>query len=418
MRPKRKNPLAAPIGRSLRLLNGGYDRLFNPDRTTLIRLAPEGPPRGHVLLAQVTEGFLHDPEDPALRKHNHFVEGRLLPEVFRDLGYAVDYVSWRNHRFVPQRDYDLFFAPREFFVPMAARLNPGCLKIAHLDTTHWLFNNSEALARHRALQDRRGVALQSYKHINANRAIETADAATLLGNADTHASYLYAGKPVFQVPNPSNALHPAPEGKDIEACRNRFLWLGSAGLVHKGLDLVLEAFAGMPEMHLTVCGPIAEDRDFADAYRRELYETPNIRTHGWIDITGPDFTRMASGTLGVVYPSCAEACCGSVVNVMHAGVIPIVSRQTGIDISPAWGRLLAEDSIPAIQDAVRALAALPGPQLAAMARQVWEEARATYTAERYREVLSGALAQIVAGHPGTAGFVPMPGAAPVPAGAA
>ena len=62
----------------------------------------------------------------------------------------------------------------------------------------------------------------------------------------------------------------------------------------------------------------------------QWYETPNIHTHGWIDITGPDFARLASETLGVVYPSCAEACCGSVINVMHAGVIPIVSRQTGI----------------------------------------------------------------------------------------
>ena len=33
-------------------------------------------------------------------------------------------------------------------------------------------------------------------------------------------------------------------------------------MVHKGLDLVLEAFAGMPEYHLTVCGPVAKEKDF------------------------------------------------------------------------------------------------------------------------------------------------------------
>ena len=37
-------------------------------------------------------------------------------------------------------------------------------------------------------------------------------------------------------------------------------------MVHKGLDLVLEAFVAMPEYHLTVCGKVSSEKDFEDAY--------------------------------------------------------------------------------------------------------------------------------------------------------
>ena len=70
---------------------------------------------------------------------------------------------------------------------------------------------------------------------------------------------------------------PWPDQKDFDRCRNSFLWFGSNALVHKGLDRVLEAFAEMPEYHLTVCGPIHEERDFLATYHRELFDTPNIR---------------------------------------------------------------------------------------------------------------------------------------------
>ena len=71
-------------------------------------------------------------------------------------------------------------------------------------------------------------------------------------------------------------------------------------MVHKGLDLVLEAFAGMPEYHLTVCGPVASEKDFERGYNQELYHTPNIHTFGWIDVDSPKFINLAAQCVGIV----------------------------------------------------------------------------------------------------------------------
>ena len=129
-----------------------------------------------------------------------------------------------------------------------------------------------------------------------NLAIERADCATILGNEFTISTFRYANKPIYRLPISAPVIYPWPEGKDFEACRRRFLWFGSNGFVHKGLDLVLEAFAAMPEYHLTVCGPIKEEmeKDFEKTFYRELYQTSNIRTEGWVDVVSPEFMRIAN----------------------------------------------------------------------------------------------------------------------------
>lgn len=393
------------LARTVNLAASAYD----PVRTRLVSLSPAGNVQGRVLVAHVAEGIMLAPSDPLIASHNHFVEARLLAEVLLELGYAVDFIDYRNRWFSPRIDYDIFISSRVHFEVLAARMRPGCIKIVHLDTGHWLFNNRAALGRIREVQKRRGVALRSYSRIEEGRAIETADYATMLGNDFVYDHYAYAGKKVFQLPNPASIMFDWDDAKDFASCRTRFLWLGSYGLVHKGLDLVLEAFARMPDFHLTVCGPIDQDPHFVAAFRKELYETPNIRVHGWVDVTSPEFADLAKRTIAHVYPSCAEGCAGAVVNCMHAGLIPVATRQSGIDIAPSFGIQLGAARAEDVEAAVRHLAGLPAGRLLGMARESWEHARRVYSRERYKSALAAALQRILADHPEGAspGFVPM-----------
>jgi glycosyltransferase involved in cell wall biosynthesis len=386
-------------------------RCADPHDTVLRSFRPAGEIRGRALVAHVLEGFALPSGAPAPVGHNNVGEARAMRETLLGLGFAVDAISHARTRFRPRHRYDLFVGTRQNFARIAATLNPDCIRVVHLDTAHWLVNNAAIFARELALRDRRGVAIDSHKFVQINRAIETADYATLLGNDFDFDSYAFAGKPVFQVPNPSPVAYPWFEDKDFAAARGRFLWIGSQGLVHKGLDLVLEAFARRPGLHLTVCGPIDRDPAFEAAFRRELYETPNIETLGWVDIASPAFAALVRRTAALVYPSAAEACCGTVVNSMQAGLIPIVGVGAGVDVDPDFGMVLGELSVEAVGQAAQSLAARPPADLAAMARRAREVARATYTPERYRAVFGAAIARILAEHPAPAfsGFVRMPG---------
>jgi glycosyltransferase involved in cell wall biosynthesis len=360
-----------------------------------VRLAPEGKPRGRVLLSFRVRALL-EPDMPLI--HHNYWESAAIARVWRDLGFVVDVVDNDHHEFVLTHSYDFLVGSRIRLEDLARQCNPDCVKVLHIDTAHWLFSNTASHTRALDLQRRRGVTLTRIFEIGRNRAIEVADCATALGNDVTVNTYAYAGKPIFRIPSKSAPrLFDWPEDRDFEAARKHFVWFGSRGALHKGLDLVLDAFAAMPDLRLTVAGPIRE-RDFEDAYRTELYGTDNIRSIGWVDLAGPAFPDLARNAVALVYPSCAEGQSGGVIAAMHAGLIPIVSGESGVDVDPSFGIRLPDCSIRSIQAAVRELSDRPAVELERMGRKAWEFARANHTRERFVEEYRKVAAELVSAY--------------------
>jgi glycosyltransferase involved in cell wall biosynthesis len=206
-------------------------------------------------------------------------------------------------------------------------------------------------------------------------------------------TYQHTNKPLYRLPVSTTIQLPSPKDKDFDACRNRFLWFASGGMVHKGLDLALEAFAGMPAYHLTVCGPVQREKDFEQAFYKELYETPNIHTIGWVDTASPTFAEITSKCVGLVYPSCSEGQSGAVVECLHAGLVPIVSYESGVDVHD-FGVTLKTCSIEEIRDEVQRMAKLPPQEIKRMACAAWKFARANHTRERFAEAYQKVIDQI------------------------
>jgi glycosyltransferase involved in cell wall biosynthesis len=361
----------------------------------VVSLKPPGSSKGNVLLSYILNPFLLKPGQAVSRAHTNHCESLAIAQTFLDLGYSVDAIHWTNETFQPAKDYAVLIDPRWNLQRLAPLLNKDCLKIMHVDVCHILYQNAAEAGRLLALQQRRGVTLSPRRFELPNLAIEFADCATVLGNQFTLDTFRYANKPLYPVPLLSCGSYDWPEGKDFDACRKRFLWFGSGGLVRKGLDLVLEVFAEMPDFHLTVCGPVHDDDDFEQAYRKELYETPNIETTGWIDIDSPKFRDICKNSLAMIYPSCAEGQCGGVITCMHAGVIPVISYESGVDVHD-FGMILPDCSIEQIQNAVRSVSSLPAKQLKQMARGAWEYARANHTKEKFVQEYGNVVERILA----------------------
>ncbi|MBK8161668.1 MAG: glycosyltransferase [Gammaproteobacteria bacterium] len=350
----------------------------------VVSLLPAGKPLGNVLLSYVIDPFLRGPAVPISDSHTHHWESFQIAQTFLNHGYAVDVVSYMNSTFVPQKRYNYFIAARTQLERIARSLNRDCVIVAHLDTAHWITSNCSAYARLLDLKNRRHTGLKnSIKLIEANLAIEHAHLATVLGNDYTIDTYHYAGTPIFRIPISTTAVYDWDPAKDFEQCRKNYLWFGSSGFVHKGLDLVLEAFARMPDHHLTVCGPLDEEKEFVAIYRRELYETRNIHAEGWVDVNGHRFREITAQCAGLVYPSCAEGGGGSAITCMHAGIVPLLSREASVDLDDECGVLLRDTSVAGIMDAVKGFSNLPADKLQQMARNAWTRARATHTRERF-----------------------------------
>jgi glycosyltransferase involved in cell wall biosynthesis len=313
-------------------------------------------------------------------------------------GWNVDVVSDRNTRFLPSKVYRAVIASRRSLANLVPRLPNNCLKVLLLDSPDVLFQHAAECRRLLELKDRRGVILPPNRYERVTAALDHADYAILQGNEFTLATYHHARIPVQRVPAPALNDHPSPEMKDFDRCRSGFVWLGGRGLVHQGLDRTLEAFVRLPDLRLSVSAPVRSDRRFTAAYNHELYHAPNIRVLGPARLEPAHVAALARDSIAVVFPSCAEGQAAEVVACMAAGLIPIVTRESGIDVGE-FGVIIAEASAEKIADAVTTIARLPSSRLRQMATAAWSFARtyhgAADVAQRYADLLASMLSQRV-----------------------
>lgn len=345
-----------------------------------IRLKPKKAPRGSVLLSYTTFPFLA--KESTLSGHTNRFECREIARIFVERGYAVDVIDWTNKKFVPKKHYTYCIDIHDNLERLAPLLNKDCKKILHVTTSYWKFQNEAEKKRIEEVKNRKGVALTPRRQLTPSYGIEIADFVTMLGNNATEHTYSHAGKKIFRIPLSTTHTYPSPEQKDFETARKNFIWLGGAGMVHKGLDLTIEAFARMPEYTLNIFGNFHGETDFAEMYHRELYDTPNIKHFGKVNMGSSTFYDKAATSIALVHPSCSEGQSGAVITSLHAGLIPIISRESGVDC-PDFGIVMHESTTDSIIAAVKTIAQKPAQELKDEAMRAWNYANTYHTKESF-----------------------------------
>jgi hypothetical protein len=364
-------------------------------KKTLASINPYGKPKGNVLISYIIpDFFLRKKSESFSNKHSCEWESFQIARTFVDLGYSVDLIDYRDQVFIPKKKYHFFIDIHTNMERIAPYLNADCTKVLHLTGAHWLFNNHAEYKRIIDIQERRNITLTPKRTATPHRGLDVADCATVLGNQFAMSTIKPFDKPIHRLPSSTTNIYPYHDNRDYENSRTRFLWLGSKGLVLKGLHLVLEAFADMPEYNLTVCGPVEHEKDFEAAFYRELYQCPNINTIGWIDVGSQEFLEITKNSVGVIHPSCAEGCAGSVIVCLHAGLIPIVSYESGVDVD-AFGFQLVDSSIEAIKEAVKTVASLPQDELQKRSKTAWDFARSSFTRAIFSEAYKNFASDLI-----------------------
>jgi len=117
--------------RSLGIQIQRYHAKFHPG---VVSLPPKSRPRGTVLIAYILDPFVRKKNEAVSVAHTHHWESVLMAEAWRDHGFAVDVLDYRNDEFQPAKHYDYFVSARTHLATLAPRLSRDCVKIAHLDT--------------------------------------------------------------------------------------------------------------------------------------------------------------------------------------------------------------------------------------------------------------------------------------------
>lgn len=366
-----------------------------------VRLVPGSrAPVGRVLLAYSLTAAGLPPEHPMFDYHSGPWESNMIVAMFLERGYAVDIIHYTNHSFVPRERYDVIMSlTAELYrlVAYAPNAPESIIKIWHPNISSLEHNNRTELERVAALAARHPGALYYPKRQEPHerlqdKAMELADFCILGGNQAVLNTYptRFHNK-ITLVPVSASPLYHTKTASEYTPSEREFVWYFGNGAVRKGLDLVLEAFARHPEWRLHVIGLAQTEPDFMKIYHRELKEMPNITLHGYLNPKSKAFDDIMRHSFCFIAPSCTESISTAVATMMQAGLYPLVSRETGIDLPPGTGRYFNELSVREVERLATAALALTDEQLCEEIAATQRHALAAYSREAFTRAMSAAL---------------------------
>lgn len=347
-----------------------------------VHMPHQGKKRGDVLISYLIEPFICFPWQKLSTRHSSYWECLEMARLFAKRGFAVDIIRWNDNTFVPKKPYAVCIDTQKNLERLSVYLPKTTKKVMHLVSSHWKFQNDAEKKRLDALMERKGIRLVPRRVESPSQNIEIADFVEGLGSKASYATYAFANKQITPIPITSPCTYEFDGQKDFEKSSRHYLWIGGGGAVLKGLDLVLEAFSKMPEYSLEVCGPVSAEKDFFEAYKRELLETPNITYRGRIDVDGDEFKKILHTSIGVLHASASEGGGGAAIQAMHGGLIPIATKESTVPLGN-FGIEITEPTPQEIERAVRTLSSYSAEELFHRSKEAWIYARTHHTNETF-----------------------------------
>lgn len=261
--------------------------------------------------------------------HTSISESSVLIKLFIDQGFCIDVIDvFQNPKMIYEKlkdkQYDCIFGFSSIF-DLLAENNPRACKIMYCTENEPCFSLTEEkkrldyykLRHGKNLPIKRSGTFYHEKHFNNIDCIVT---------LSDNSNFIKYEKTVYET-NPTGLINKHFDITDIKENRHsNYLWFGSSGVIHKGLDILVEAFNSMPqENHLYVYGLADEDEKLLDI------TNSNIHLRGRISVESKEFIDVVKKCNYIILPSCSEAMSTAVLTGMLHGLIPIVTKDAGMN---------------------------------------------------------------------------------------
>lgn len=312
--------------------------------------------------------------------HQAYWQVKELSKIIYERHYNVDIIDYNNDLVRLKKNYDLVIDLIPGRNPVFRNhMNSNCKTIAYLTGSNASIQNAAEIKRIDGVEKRKGVKIIPRRQSPLlTKEIESYTAAFMIGNEYNWKTYdEFNMPPVYFIKNTGYKWPYVFNEAKKE--KNSFLYFGSSGQVHKGLDLLLDIFSeeGFP-CNLYVCGTFKDEEDFEKAYYHELYECKNIYPIGFINIESIEFRELVDKCCYSIMPSCSEGIAGSVLTTMSAGLINICSYECGLEEDEVF--CLKDCRIGTIRSAVLDFAS---KNMGWIQRESWKAYKAVN--ERYSE---------------------------------
>lgn len=176
--------------------------------------------------------------------------------------------------------------------------------------------------------------------------------------------------------------------KEYSKIKNNFLWFGSLGALHKGLDIVIDIFKRRNDINLIICGLNPSEKDFCQYYEDVLNGNfKNIQNRGFVNIESQEFKNIMNNVAAIIFPSVSEGGAVAILNVMaNGGLVPIISKSSGLDVAK-YGFQFSEISEKAVENQINNFLKLSNTELLGLSSLIKNDTRKMYSYENYENNL-------------------------------
>lgn len=255
-----------------------------------------------------------------------------LLKPFIEFGYIIDVYPCENlgkNDFFYDVSYDIIFGFGPTFV-LLSELNSQAYKILFVtENAPWivkdnynerlkLFNSRNGRIPHRAISRTNFYTKEMFEISNVGICI----------NGTYNLNSMKEALPYIYQINVNSIYDGRKVEKDHTNTKNSFLWFGSTGLIHKGLDILIDVIKDMPHCSLDIYGASSEEL-------LDIKLPENVHNCGKVNIHSKEFLEevVAKHTF-VVSLSCSEGMQSGIATCMNYGLIPILTKETGYDDNP------------------------------------------------------------------------------------
>jgi len=306
-------------------------------------------------------------------------------------GYVLDIIDVRDDKkikLIQQRKYDLVFGLESNNIKKIMLWNKNAKKVVYSNGPSIEICVKNEIERFEYLKSRHmniKTAKPRTKDDGMDCCLKYADELVLLGNKWTGSTYwkwidkknIYLVD-VIALQNVNYIID-----RNVRKSKNRFLWFGSSGTILKGLDIVIDVFNDLKQCELYIYGVPNNEQIFV----KNMIKGNNIYLKGFIHVNSKEFINLINSVSFIIFPSSGEGMSGSVATCMKHGLIPIITKETGVDLPSNAGFMLSSFYVNDIKKMVEKCLNLTETEIEYMHNEILKYTKNKYTTLEYKESL-------------------------------
>lgn len=330
------------------------------------------------------------------RNHPNAIELSLIVNLFNSLGYQITVVDYRRKKIFG--NYDLCFGFGDAF-EYVINNNLSKKSILYSTGSPSFYQNSNSILAYKRFLNRD----DSDKYINAAKYLRLTENTWPLQLVKSDAIVTIGNKYIENLFSIYNKVYTIPsvffktvdykciiENRNYENSKRKFIWFGGKGVLHKGLDLCIEAFKYI-NAELYIVGNIDDE---INIFSGDISNFNNIKYVGFVDVNSESFRDLLLMCSFSILPSCSESMATSVITLAgNGGVIPLITKECGFDFSSDLIEI-SSLNLNSVKESINHALSLTESQIKNMSYGIARYANDNHTEEKFSEMLRYAVKEI------------------------